>query len=106
MVDHKSVARRPSDQDLEQNLQLSAYAYATRILHELEDKQVLVRVDCMIKNKKPVFEQRYTLRTADTDRKFVFLARDIQNAIEKEAFYPNSGWGCGGCQVRSWCYLN
>ena len=105
IVDHKSIARRPSDSDLHQNLQLSAYGYAIRMLRELQDRKVLMRIDCLIKNKNPVFEQRYTLRTPSTDRKFELLARNVIHAIENEAFFPNPGWGCNGCQVRNHCSM-
>jgi len=104
VVDHKTAGKRPSDLELDQNLQLSAYGYAVRMLRELGDDPVLLRVDLLIKNKKPVLEQRFTLRGPDQDVKLVRLAGDLLQAMDREVFPPNPGWQCGTCQVRSHCY--
>jgi len=103
VVDHKTAAKKPSDSDLDQNLQFSCYGYATRILQELDDRDILLRIDCLVKNKKPVFEQRYTVRTPDNDRKLVKLASDVLNAMDTGVFLPITGWQCGTCQVSSHC---
>jgi len=104
IVDHKTCAKRPSDTDLDQHLQLSAYAFAVRRLKELGDAPILMRIDCLIKNKTPAFEQRFTLRTADRDPRFLKLCADVLQAIDAGAYPPNPGWGCGSCQVKSSCY--
>ena len=104
VVDHKTAAKRFSDADLESNLQLTAYGLASRQIHQI-DGAVLLRIDMMIKNKVPLFEQKFSIRSANTDRKFIRLASDILQAMESEAFFPNTGWQCGSCQVRSFCYM-
>jgi putative RecB family exonuclease len=104
VIDHKTAAKRYSDADLESNLQLTAYGLASRELHKI-DGPVLLRIDAMIKNKTPVFDQKFSIRTIETDRKFFKLASDILQAMESGAFFPNTGWQCGSCQVRSFCYM-
>jgi hypothetical protein len=104
VVDHKTAAKRYSDADLESNLQLTAYGLASRQIHQLEGT-VLLRIDAMIKNKTPVFDQKFTLRTVETDQRFVRFASDILQAMDSGAFFPNTGWQCGSCQVRSHCYM-
>ena len=104
IIDHKTCAKRPSDRDLDQHLQLTAYGYATRILQELTGDSILLRINCLVKNKKPVFEHRYTVRTPDHDQRFFRLASDILHALEQDAFPPNPGWVCGSCQIKSHCY--
>jgi putative RecB family exonuclease len=104
VVDHKTAGKRFSDNDLENNLQLSAYGLASRQLHKIEGS-VLLRIDAMIKNKTPVFDQKFTIRTQNHDRRFIKLASDIIRAMESGAFFPNTGWQCGSCQVRSGCYM-
>ena len=103
VVDHKTAAKRFSAADLESNLQLTAYGLASRQIHQIEGP-VLLRIDAMIKNKTPVFDQKFSIRTVSSDQKFVKLATDILQAMESEAFFPNTGWQCGSCQVRSHCY--
>ena len=104
VVDHKTAAKRFSDADLEGNLQLSAYGLASRQIFDITGT-VLLRIDAMVKNKTPVFDQKFTLRTFESDRKFVKLASDILHAMEVNAFPPNPGWVCNGCNVKSNCYL-
>jgi putative RecB family exonuclease len=104
VVDHKTAAKRYSDTDLESNLQLTAYGLASRDLHKI-DGPVLLRIDAMIKNKVPVFDQRFTVRNTDHDQRFVKLAADVLDAMELGAFFPNTGWQCGSCQVKSHCYM-
>jgi len=104
VVDHKTACKRYSDADLENNLQLTAYGYASRQLYQLEGA-VLLRIDAMVKNKTAVFDQKFTLRTVDTDRRFVKLAKDILHALSCDAFPPNPGWVCARCNVGSSCYL-
>ena len=104
VVDHKTAAKRFSDADLEGNLQLSAYGLASRQIFDIEGT-VLLRIDAMVKNKTPVFDQKFTLRTVASDRKFVKLATDILHAMEVDAFPPNPGWVCNGCNVKSSCYI-
>jgi len=105
VVDHKTMSKRPSDQDLDQNLQLTCYGYAYRILNDLGDKDVLLRVDCLVKNKKAVYEQRFTVRKPEQDVRFVKLAGDLLKAMDAGVFPPNPGWQCGTCQVGSQCYM-
>jgi hypothetical protein len=66
---------------------------------------VLLRIDAMIKNKTAVFDQKFTVRTDRTDRRFVRLVVDILHAMEMDAFPANPGWQCQGCNVKSNCYL-
>ena len=89
VVDHKTAAKRFSDADLESNLQLTAYGLASRQIHQIEGP-VLLRIDAMIKNKTPVFDQKFTIRTVSSDQKFVKLSSDILQAMEVEAFFPNT----------------
>jgi putative RecB family exonuclease len=104
VVDHKTASKRFSDADLEGNLQLTAYGLASRDLHKI-DGPVLLRIDAMIKNRTPVFDQKFSIRTIETDRKFIKLAVDVLDAMDSGAFFPNTGWQCGSCQVKSSCYM-
>ncbi|GBE29092.1 PD-(D/E)XK nuclease superfamily protein [bacterium BMS3Bbin04] len=106
IADSKTMARRPSEQDLAIDLQLSAYAYAARqlgIVHA--DETVLLRIDALMKTKTPAFIQLFTTRTPDSDTQFVRLAADIIHAVVSGAFPANPGWQCGGCVVGDTCYL-
>jgi putative RecB family exonuclease len=103
IADNKTAAKRPSDNDLSMNLQLSCYGYAARQLFNLDAKPCLMRLDIMLKTKVPAFDQRFTVRTPSTDSKLIVLVRDIVHAMSRDAFFPIPGWGCAGCQVKSHC---
>jgi len=106
IVDHKTLAKRPSNSELERNIQLSAYAYAARVKGRVRPNETVpLRVDCLIKTKNPVFEQRFTLRTPKQEKGFLSLCADVVHAIEQEAFPANPGWQCETCPVKRHCYI-
>ncbi|MBZ0264092.1 PD-(D/E)XK nuclease family protein [bacterium] len=106
VVDLKTAARRPSDSEMHNNIQLWAYGYVERNCNvPTNDRDVLVRIDALVKTKTPAFDQRFTLVTRETDKKFVRMCKDIIHAIQAEAFPANPGWGCEGCPVKEHCYI-
>lgn len=106
IVDHKCLSKRPSDSDMEYNVQLWAYAFAARMRGDIpEDENVLLRIDAIVKLKAPVFDQRFAVQTPQSDINFFELANSIVKSIDAGIFPPNPGWQCYGCQVRSSCIL-
>ncbi|MCB2212102.1 PD-(D/E)XK nuclease family protein [bacterium] len=104
IADNKTLARRPSEQDLALDLQLTAYAYAARHMDLIpNDTTALLRIDALLKQKTPSLAQIYTTRSPDADIRFVHLAADIIHAIQSGAFPANPGWACSGCPLRPAC---
>lgn len=91
--DTKTRRRRPSQEDVNDSLQLTAY-YAG-VQQTLGEWPKAVAWDCLIRNKQPVAETYLADRTpADVDHLQRVVDR-VLNAIAKEIFVP--AWGCLGC---------
>ena len=69
VADLKTWNRTVSQEDLDSNIQLSAYAYAYRMLY---GKDPSLRLDMLLKTKTPRLEQ---FSTTDTELEHSFLAR-------------------------------
>ena len=93
IVDNKSYKRTPTQQDLDKDLQFTAYAMGYRATHgEIEPG---LRMDAVIKTKNPKAVQLYTKRTNDDCRWLLGLIEGVGKAIESGTFYPNpNGWHC------------
>jgi len=62
-----------------------------------------VRLDVMLRNKKPKIQQLYGIRTqADIDR-FSRLEGQIKNAIRSGVYYPNKSYMCEICGYQEMC---
>jgi RecB family exonuclease len=106
IVDHKCLSKRPSDIDMKYNIQLWAYAYAARMRDDIPDNDnVLLRIDAMVKLKRPVFDQRYTVRSPESDVQFFELASGVYSAITSGVFPLRPGWWCKGCSFAYTCIM-
>lgn len=103
IVDHKTSSRAYSKDDVEKSLQLTLYYMAAKHFG-YEGDEILLRFDCLIKNKKPRLEQYYTIRTDEDENRLVKKIQHIHQAIEQEIFIPNdTSWKCGYCSFKNHC---
>lgn len=103
IVDHKTAARAYSKQDIDRSLQMTLYAMAARDLGFQAD-QILLRFDCLIKTKKPKFEQYDAKRNQEDEARLKRKIRQVWQAIQKGVFIPQDGsWKCDGCVYRKRC---
>jgi putative RecB family exonuclease len=102
VVDLKTWSRMISQDDLDGNLQLSAYAYAYWVMHR---KNPLLRLDVLLKTKTPRFEQIETVRDEASHVAFFNLCKEVLNGIKKEVFFPNPSWKCRDCEYRDICWF-
>jgi putative RecB family exonuclease len=103
IADYKTANKAYSTDQVDKNLQMTIYQMAARS-NGYGDREILLRLDCLIKTKKPKFEQYYTFRSDQdlkrTERKIL----KVWEAIQKGVFLPNdSGWKCNYCQYKSHC---
>jgi len=100
----KTSAQKYSSLKLQYDLQPTVYSYAmSRMKLATSQNSCLVRYDCLVKNKTPVFEHYFVARTrADFDR-LIHLINYILTAIEHRLFYRNMGWQCQDCQFKKTC---
>jgi ATP-dependent helicase/DNAse subunit B len=88
IVDHKTAGRAYSEQQIAGDLQMLIYAAAVKQLDVVEGREVLLRLDVLLKGKQPQV-LRYCLRREERDISRLFeIVTGIWRAIEAEAFYP------------------
>lgn len=93
IVDNKSYKRTPSQEDLDKDLQFTAYALGYRATRSLIEPGL--RMDAVIKTKNPKAVQLHTRRTNDDCRWLLGLVEQVGKAIESGIFYPNpNGFLC------------
>ena len=80
-----------------ENLQLILYGWAFRIIYgRTPQKLLLVN---LVKTKKPQIQVLDAVADPEREKRLLYLMFQVNEAIQKEAFYPNprSSYGCGSC---------
>ncbi len=102
ITEYKTSSKAYSTNQIDLNEQVTLYHLAVQNLYP--NKQVITKIDCLIKTKTPKFEQYYTYRCSDDHNRFVKIAREVARGIEAEVFIPNLGsWKCGYCEFKTAC---
>ncbi len=103
IVDHKTSSRAYSISEVDKSLQLTVYQLAARA-QGYDDREILLRVDCLIKTQKPKFEQYYTVRSEVEEKQAIRLIQEVYQGISREVFIPHLGsWKCAGCPYQAAC---
>lgn len=101
IVEHKTSARVLDESAIDGNFQLSAYSYAYRYL--FNRKESGIRIDNMVKTKRPRIE-RFKVQRNETDYVRLFhIAQTVICGIENGIFFPNPGWMCADCEFADHC---
>lgn len=101
ILEHKTAAKRWTDDKLAFDLQLTAYSLAAPQLGFGDDAAVVVQV--LLKTKTPDLVL-YRPHRSDADRRdLVHIVRGITRAVRAEAFHPIRDWHCRGCEYASAC---
>ena len=103
IVDHKTASKAYPLADVNQNLQMTIYHLAARA-NGFGEKDILLRLDCLIKTKTPKFEQYYTARSDWEEQRVIKKIQAVWEGISKGVFIPNDGgWKCRTCGYKSAC---
>jgi putative RecB family exonuclease len=103
VTDWKTSSRAYSTDEVDTNFQLTVYQMGLKA-NGYHDREILLRLDCLIKTKSPKFEQYYTTRGELEERRLIKKIQKVWEGIEREVFIPNdTGWKCKGCQYKSHC---
>jgi len=88
---------------VDENLQLILYGWSFRMIFGRRPRK-LVLVN-MVKTKKPKIQVLDTRIDPQKEQKLLHLMFKVNEAIEKEAFYPNprGTFGCGSCPYSISC---
>jgi len=111
IVDHKTSAKSYSTAQVDQNFQMTVYQAAAKG-NGFAEREILLRLDCLIKTKTPKFEQYYTVRSQEEEQGALRRVLAAWEGISKGAstYLPirapgvalaaftrmHAGNGCGG----------
>ena len=67
-------------------------------------REILLRLDCLIKTQKPKFEQYYTTRSKIDETRLIRKIQKVWSGISKGVFVPNdTSWKCKNCGYKTAC---
>ena len=100
VVETKTAARAYDHLTILNHLQLTAYGYAYRVLHE---RDANLRLDVVTKTKQPRMQSVEVSRDKSDMVRFFHLAKSVTGAIQNSCFHPNHGWQCSSCEFAEPC---
>ena len=103
ITDFKTSGKSYSIADVDKSNQLTLYQLAAKA-NGYADREILLRFDCLIKTKKPKFEQYYTTRSEIDEKRVIKKITQAWDGISKKVFIPNDGsWKCKNCSYKTVC---
>ena len=102
--DYKTVGTSTTINEVDSNFQLTVYYMAAK-RNGYANREIVLKLDCLVKTKTPRFEQVYTSRNSDDEHRAVKKIQSVYNGIQKGVFIPNAdgSWKCGGCEYKVYC---
>ena len=100
VVEHKTAARRYTEDQLRFDVQPTAYKIAAR---ESGLGDVALRFQVVTKTKVPVVQIADIHRDARDEGDFTRIAAGVLKAIDAGVSYPVRGWACRSCPFSSAC---
>jgi putative RecB family exonuclease len=98
----KTTARRSKARS-QWNMQLACYSWAERMA---TGRRPTMRVVQLVKTKKPqIVVDEFVMSEREEDW-FREVACEVYRGVQAEAFFPNPGWVCPGCEYRGACRIS
>jgi putative RecB family exonuclease len=103
IIEIKTTGRSPVQQEVDQNLQITLYSWAYRMLYGKPEK--VIKVVNLVKTKDPKISVVETQRTERDHSWLLGTTFQVLRAIDQKLFYPNpiGGFGCFNCQYQQHC---
>ena len=103
IIEIKTSGRSLTQQEVDQNLQLTLYSWVYNKLYGQPEKGI--RVINLVKTKTPKLTTLDTVRTERDHSWALAIVTQVIKAIDNEIFYPNpiGGYGCSSCPYRQHC---
>jgi CRISPR/Cas system-associated exonuclease Cas4 (RecB family) len=98
--EHKTAAKKWSKDQIEHEIQLSAYKLVARTLGLGE---VGLRLQVLTKTKNPKMVVEETDRTERDEREFIETVVGVLRAVDARVFFPIRNSMCGGCTFQKQC---
>ena len=90
-------------EEVDKNPQMTIYQMAFK-KNGYKGREILLKFDALIKTKTPKFEQYWTTRSEEDERRMVRKIKEVWKGIQKVVFVPNdSSWKCKGCHYQQAC---
>ena len=103
IADYKTLGKAWSPAQVDSNFQMTVYQMAAEAMG-YHDRNILLRLDCLIKTKTPKFVQYYTARTENQVQRAKRKIISVWEGIRRGVFIPNeTGWKCGYCTYKTYC---
>lgn len=102
ITEYKTATKSYSKQQIDLNDQITLYhLYARR---RFPAQSIMSKIDCLLKKKRPAFEQYYTYRSREDHSRFINVTAQVAKAIEAGIFIPNTySWRCTSCEYQNAC---
>jgi putative RecB family exonuclease len=103
ITDFKTSAKAYSASEIDQNQQMTTYQLGAKA-NGYADREILLRLDCLIKTQKPKFEQYWTTRSEIDEIRLIRKIKQVWDGISKGVFVPNdTSWKCKNCSYKTAC---
>jgi putative RecB family exonuclease len=103
ITDFKTAGRAYSIDEVDNNMQMTVYQLAMKS-NRFGGREMLLKLDCLIKTKKPRFEQYYTTRDYVDELRLIRKIEKVWEGISNEVFVPNdTSWRHKNCPYRKTC---
>jgi putative RecB family exonuclease len=104
ITDSKTASRAYSKEEADRNFQLSIYHMAAKA-NGYGNKNISLKIDCLVKTKKPKFLQLCTSRTEADELRVIKKIKKVWEALQKGIFIPNDeSWKCKDCGYAILCH--
>jgi putative RecB family exonuclease len=87
ITENKTSGKAYSNNQIDQNLQLTVYQIAARS-NGYRDRDILLRIDCLIKTKAPTFKSYYTCRSGLDEHRAIQEDSKSMGRYQKGCFHP------------------
>jgi len=101
IIDHKTTKRAYPQDKAKNDLQLTAYALAYRMLFGMQESGV--RFDVLVRTKTPKIQHLTSKRTNEDILRFLKILREVEKGIREGIFYPNENFMCSVCGYKDLC---
>ena len=103
ITDFKTSSKSFSTDEIDQNMQMTVYQLSARA-NGYADREILLKLDCLVKTKVPKAESYWTVRTEIDEQRLILKIKTVWDGISKGVFIPNcTSWKCKKCPYRKAC---
>ena len=102
IADLKTASKKPTDFQVHNNMQLTAYSLGAGALG-FDSSSLELRLDVLLKTKNPERVRYTTLRTDRNRQRFVRLVHEVWNGIQQGVAFPKEDWHCAQCAYQKLC---